>query len=95
MVTLSVPLIPMEIDYHTQMVQDWTDHFIILQSGSANQLNAVTVAYPTVWTPTQIEASASSNADIVVEPQGTGTVDFKVPAQEHSGISRCCKCSTS
>ena len=32
-------------------------------------------------------ASFSSNADIVIEPQGTGTVDFKVPAQGTVGAA--------
>jgi hypothetical protein len=31
--------------------------------------------------------SRSSNADIVVQPQGTGTVDFKVPAQSTVGAA--------
>ena len=59
---------------------------ISLQSAvtSAYQVNAVSFrASDTV--DTNRVRSYSSNADIVVEPQGTGTVDFKLPTQSTVG----------
>lgn len=59
---------------------------ISLQSAvtSAYQVNAVSFrASDTV--DTNRVRSYSSNADIVVEPQGTGTVDFKLPTQATVG----------
>ena len=59
---------------------------IVLNAARAatNQLNAVTVAVSNT-VDTNTLRSYSSNADIVIQPQGTGTVDFKVPAQPTVG----------
>ena len=59
---------------------------ISLQSAvtSAYQLNAVSVRLSDTVDTNRVR-SYSSNADIVVEPQGTGTVDFKLPTQSTVG----------
>jgi hypothetical protein len=61
---------------------------IVLNAARAatNQLNAVSVAVSNS-VDTNTLRSYSSNADIVVQPQGTGTVDFKVPAQSTVGAA--------
>jgi hypothetical protein len=50
----------------------------------AGQINAATVALSKTL-DTNTLRSYSSNADIAVEPQGTGTVNFKVPTQSTVG----------
>ena len=59
---------------------------ISLQSAvtSAYQLNAVSFRSSDTVDTNRVR-SYSSNADIVVEPQGTGTVDFKLPTQSTVG----------
>jgi len=59
---------------------------ISLQSSitSAYQVNAVSVRLSDTVDTNRLR-SFSSNADIVVEPQGTGTVNFKVPTQSTVG----------
>jgi hypothetical protein len=59
---------------------------IILNSSrvATNQINATTVALSNTL-DTNTLRSYSSNADIAVEPQGTGTVNFKVPTQSTVG----------
>jgi hypothetical protein len=57
---------------------------------ATNQLNAVTVAVSGDITVqgivySDLIRSQASNADIVVDPQGTGTVDFKLPTQSTVG----------
>ena len=47
---------------------------------AAGQINATTFVTSGNVDTNSIR-SFSSNADIVIQPQGTGTVDFKVPAQ--------------
>jgi len=51
---------------------------------AAGQINAATVALSNTL-DTNTLRSYSSNADIAVEPQGTGTVNFKVPTQSTVG----------
>jgi hypothetical protein len=59
---------------------------ISLQSAvtSAYQVNAVSFRSSDTVDTNRVR-SYSSNADIVVEPQGTGTVDFKLPTQSTVG----------
>jgi hypothetical protein len=59
---------------------------ISLQSAvtSAYQVNAVSFRSSDTMDTNRVR-SYSSNADIVVEPQGTGTVDFKLPTQSTVG----------
>jgi hypothetical protein len=53
---------------------------------AAGQINATTFVTRGNVDTNSIR-SFSSNADIVIEPQGTGTVDFKVPAQGTVGAA--------
>jgi cytoskeletal protein CcmA (bactofilin family) len=68
----------------------------LITLGSSNTVQAYNIAV-TNLSVTEVDVSGnmntdsirsrSSNADIVVQPQGTGTVDFKVPAQSTVGAA--------
>ena len=68
----------------------------LITLGSTNTVQAFNIAV-TNLSVTEVDVSGnmntdsirsrSSNADIVVQPQGTGTVDFKVPAQSTVGAA--------
>jgi hypothetical protein len=68
----------------------------LITLGSTNTVQAFNIAVTNI-SVTEVDVSGnmntdsirslSSNADIVVQPQGTGTVDFKVPAQGTVGAA--------